>query len=179
MPTFFRPPRPFKSRMRFVPSRIANVVISAVFSAAGSGTLLGVGASTAAAVLSVSGAGGATFVGTGINPGVFNATGVGAASFVGRSTAAAVLSAAGFGAFDARITGIHSAVFSAQGFGQLVGVSYAFFSDAEVACLHQEIRSVSVTFEDRRTAVVPFEDRVYRIAGEPRGAGNQPRKRVC
>lgn len=78
-----------------------------------------------------------------------------------------------FGSFDTADRSVHFA-----GVGTFVAVSYAFFADAERACIHQELRTASVTFENR-TARVPFEDRTFRVPPEPRGAGNQPRKRIC
>ena len=96
---------------------------------------------------------------------------------------------------------IFSTVAVAAGHSTALAISYAFYSDAERACLHQALTTVSVTFEDRifrvpyedrapeidaavvppenKIAIVAFEDRLYRVPSEARTAGNQPRKRVC
>jgi hypothetical protein len=102
----------------------------------------------------------------------------------------------GFGGADALMSAV-----GFQGFGSFAAVGYAFISDTERACLHQEVRVAFIPFEYRvfrvpgedrtslepdavvpfenRTAIVPFEDRIYRVPGEARTAGNQPRKRIC
>jgi len=127
-------------------------------------------------------------------------------SAVGTGAVAPVMSAqmladanfAGSGAFGGLYTGAAAALMA--GSSSFAAVGYMFFADAERACLHQELRASKVEFEYRvfrvpgedrseepplvvlpeaRTAIVPFEDRVYHVAGEARGAGNDPRKRIC
>lgn len=94
-----------------------------------------------------------------------------------------------------------SSVATFEGNGQLSAIGYAVFLDGERACVHQELRTALVPFEDRvfrvsyenrteeiyeaavpfedKLAVVSFEDRVLRIPAEPREAGSGPRKRIC
>lgn len=93
---------------------------------------------------------------------------------VGQASATlAVSGASSFGAADELMS-----VASFAGTSVFTAVSYAFYADAERACLHQEIVTALVSPEDK-IAIVPFEDRVYRTPSEARGAGNQPRKRIC
>ena len=95
---------------------------------------------------------------------------------VGQASATlAVSGASSFGAADELMS-----VASFAGTSVFTAVSYAFYADADAerACLHQEIVTALVSPEDK-IAIVPFEDRVYRTPSEARGAGNQPRKRIC
>lgn len=97
---------------------------------------------------------------------------------VGQASATlAVSGASSFGAAD-ELMSVASASFA--GTSVFTAVSYAFYADADTerACLHQEIVTALVSPEDK-IAIVPFEDRVYRTPSEARGAGNQPRKRIC
>lgn len=111
-------------------------------------------------------------------------------------SATAMFGDGSFGASDSP-----SSVATFEGNSTLAAVGYAFFLDGERACVHQELRTALVPFEDRifriayenrsaevdaaivpsedKLAVVSFEDRVLRIPAEPREAGSDPRKRIC
>lgn len=73
---------------------------------------------------------------------------------------------------------IFSTVAVAAGHSTALAISYAFYSDAERACLHQALTAAVVPPENK-IAIVAFEDRLYQVPSEARTAGNQPRKRIC
>ena len=143
--------------MAALPRRAGIIVITAVGAAAGVGAAFGVLNATVRSVGAVTGVG-ATPIG------VLRATSIAAGNAAGGSSA---------GASDSP-----ASIAYAAGTSLALGVAYAFISDSERACLHQEIRTVSVTLEDR-IAIAPAEDRVYRVAADRTVAGNQPRKRIC
>ncbi len=89
------------------------------------------------------------------------------------SSVAMYSGASSFGAADA----LESLV-SFTGTSVFAAVSYAFYADAERACLHQGVSTIEIQPEDR-TAIIPAEYRVHHVAADRPGAGSQPRKRVC
>ena len=116
-----------------------------------------------------------------------------------RAEVSAVATYSGTSSFGAADELLSTASFA--GASSFTAVSYAFYGDAERACLHQEITAAYVTFEDRvfvvpyedrdilepdavvpledRIAIVPAEYRIYHVTADRPGAGSQPRKRVC
>lgn len=156
--------------------RASITQVFAVLAAAGVGTLATVGEAKGIMSTAMAGVGGfspvltapsfasTAMAGTGTFTGVLTATAGSAASMVGDSS---------FGAFDT-----HDRAVTFQGNSSFSAIGYAFFLDGERACVHQEPRTATVATENK-TAIVPFEDRVYRVAWEPRTGGNQPRKRIC
>ncbi len=98
-----------------------------VLSASGAGALSGVGSSTAASVLSASGVGAASFVGRRTAASTWSASGAGALTGVGRAASASVLTAAGAGTASFVGASTFSATLSASGVGtaSFVGASSA------------------------------------------------------
>lgn len=192
---------------------------SAVFNASGIGTQSFTLQGNAHAVLSTSGLG--NFNAPSIVSAFSSLTAAGLGGFSATITAPTFssMSAMGSGGFAINIVALSfseasfagESVFGAsdnpaseaffEGIGSFAAVSYAFYADAERACLHQEITTAGIAFEDRvfrtpyedrgtlepdavvppedRIAIVPAEYRVYHVAADRPGAGSQPRKRVC
>ena len=187
---------------KFALTEVGNTISAAVFAAAGLGAFTPVPRVFAASTYASAGVGAFTPAPRVFAASVYAASGVGAMTPVLHSFNGSVFTSAGIGALNLATTSIPGSVAVFSGAASFVTFSYAFFLDAERACLHQELRATSVTFEDRvartlfdpfknpdaivadvpaenKVAIVLFEDRVYRVPGEPRGAGNQPRKRIC
>ncbi len=101
--------------------------------------------------------------------------GVGSAAGNLTSYALAVGAAAGSGSAGSYLNG---AVANAAGTSQAIGVTYLFLSDAEIICIHEEIRTIQVSFENRE-AIVAHEDRVYEVSEDYRSGGSKNRKRIC
>jgi hypothetical protein len=179
----------------------AAVIVSSVFSAAGTGAATLVGASLFAGVFSSAGAGAMSLTGASIFSGVFAASGHGSMLAVGTGVFNSVAAMNGAGLLNPALTGIHSRAVAIQGAGFLSGALYAFFLDAEKFIPDQELRSCKVSVEYRiasvafdptrhadvivatidpenRTAIVPFEDRVYQVGADPRRSDTPNRKRT-
>lgn len=158
--------------------RAGGVIATAVFAAAGLGVFTPAPRVFAASTYAAAGVGVFIPAPRVIAAATYASSGVGAMTPVLHSFNGSVFTSAGIGALNLQNTRIDNRAVSFSGVGGFNTISYAFFLDAERACLHQELRATSVTLENR-TAIVLFEDRVYRVPSEPRGAGNQPRKRIC
>lgn len=158
------------------PRRFVITQVFAVLAIAGVGAMSGTFTAQGRMALSAAGTCSLSFPLTAKSLGSMTSAGAGAFAPTLRATASATSSMQGTSTFGG-VDNANRAV-NFTGVGTFVAVSYAFFGDGERACVHQELRTAAVVLESR-TAIVPFEDRVYRVADEPRDAGNQPRKRVC
>lgn len=85
---------------------------------------------------------------------VASSAGLGVANGVLRATVVSIGFAAGVGSAGA--TDSPSSVARAGGTSVAFGVSYAFYVDAEVACVHEEIKFEDTRLEDR-TSIIPFD----------------------
>jgi len=187
---------------KFALTEVGNIIVTGVFAAAGLGAFTPAPIVFAASVYASSGVGAFTPAPRVIAASVYASAGVGAMTPVLHSFNGSVFTSAGIGTLNPQNTRIDNRAVAFSGVGGFSAFSYAFFLDADRACLHQELRATSVTFEDRiarvlfdpfknpdaevadvpaenKVAIVLLEDRVYRVPNEPRVAGNQPRKRIC
>jgi hypothetical protein len=149
---------------------------SAVFNTAGLGDFTAPSIVTAFMALSAAGIGNLSTTSAVITSSSMSVSGTGSFAPVMTAQVFADASFAGSGDFGASDSPASEARF--EGVGSFSAVGYVVILDSERACLHQELRNAQVLFENR-IAIVPFEDRVYRIAAARPGAGNQPRKRTC
>jgi hypothetical protein len=184
-----------------ITERAGANIKAAVFAAAGIGAATFVMNSNAASVLNSAGVGTATIVLHSFDGAVLNSAGTGGTSLVLHSFNGAVLSIAGGSTSDFPGSRIDNRVFTTGGAGGLQGISYAFFLDAEKYIPDQELRTYKVAVEYRiasaafdparhadvivatvnpenRTAIVPFEDRVYQVGADPRRSDTPNRKRT-
>lgn len=150
----------------------------AVFVMAGVGALTVATQSTAASAAAVAGVGTLAPKMTATVQSVLTVAGVGALNPKLMTFSAATLAFAGAGNLDVQGVRIDNRTISFSGSGSLQTFGYAFFFDAERACLHQEISVAKVEAEEK-VAIVPFEDRVLNVADDPRWSGGDPLKRNC
>jgi hypothetical protein len=136
----------------------------------------------AAAIVNISGAATATMFLTAPARAAMSTSGIGSTSYVLRASTFSIVTSGGSGQFAPSDIDGRAAMF--YGLGQMAAVGYAFYSDAEVAGPAYEVRTAFVPYDpsrfapdpeawvsaeprivyalaETRTAVAPFEDRVY------------------
>lgn len=179
-----------------------NIIAAGVLSIAGLGATSLVLNGFIASALSSAGAGAASFTLNGFIASTLNSAGAGACAPVLHSFDGAVLSSVGIAGVNFQNTRIDNRVLSISGSASFGPLTYAFFLDAERACVHQNSNIFTVPPEPRvsfaqfdpnkhpdadyayvaaenRIAVVLWENRVYQAGYEPRGPATPNRKRTC
>ncbi len=154
------------------------MINAGVFSATGAGLFAPTLNSFAAAVHAAAGSGAAAFGGASNISGKLTIAGAGAMAPILHSFDGAVFATAGISGTAFGGTALFPSVLTTAGSAHFLGVMYAFFVDAEVACVHEEIRSVLIGPENRITGIAA-EDRLYEVDINERGAQTPNRKRSC
>jgi len=157
---------------------IPAVVMQATFSAVGTGAFAPKMTATIQSVLASAGASSPSFKMAATVQSVFASVGAGGTSIVLHSFNGAVFASVGASGPAFGGSRIDNRVLSIAGVGAFLAEGYAFFVDAEVACVHEEGRTILIS-PDLKIAIVAAEDRVYEVEVESRRAPTPNRKRVC
>lgn len=149
---------------------------SGALQAAGAGTLSGNLTAKGSSVVAMGGAGAAAMAIFSKNLSTMSAAGTGVFSPKVQAKVSATVSMQGHGNLgDADRPG---SVASFAGVGGFVAVLYGFFADADKCGPPTEPRTATVPSNRISPAVVPFENRVYDVAGKQRSAKPPNRRRT-